>query len=127
MSVFVGTWVYDTTNNAPDEVKTLAFNVKDPLTGDVWGTAVSTGWTPTLQVKRLGGTAIVATVTGSWEDATEARALFTLGAATVLVPAAGAAPIDYEALLVLTKAGVSAVIGADGNAEPYAFRVSRWP
>jgi hypothetical protein len=127
MAKFVGTWNFDTTNNAPDSVKTLAFDVKDPLTGDVWGTAVSTGWTPTLHVRAPGGSTLLATVTGAWEDATEARALFTLGAASTLVPAVGAAPIDYEALLVLTKSGVSAMIAADGEAEPYAFRVKRWP
>jgi hypothetical protein len=124
MARFVGTWTYDTTNSEPESVKVMRLDVRDSA-GLGWGSAVSLGWTPYLQVKKAGAAALVATITGAWEDATETAALFDIGAAG-LQPAADAGPIDYEGMLVLAKSGHES-IQPDDLSEPYTFRVQRWP
>lgn len=126
MSKYVGTWVYDTTASVGDSVKALRLDVRD-ASGVGWGTAVGLGWTPTLEVRVAGDDAIVATITGTWEDGTESAALFQIGTVAALVPAVGALPIQYEALMVMTFSPYVAVSAADDESEPFAFTVKRWP
>ena len=126
MAKYVGTWVYDSTASTGDSVKLLRLDIRDSA-GVGWGTAVGIGWTPTLEVRNAGDATLVATVTGAWEDATQAAALFSLGTVSALVPAASAAPIDYEGLLVMTNGAAVSMNAADDESEPFAFRVSRWP
>lgn len=124
MAKFVGTWVYDSAASLGDSVKTLRMAIEDD-NGLPWGTAVSTGWTPTLQAKKVGETSVFATLTGSWEDSTQGAALFAIGAETTLVPASGAQ--TYESQLIMTYPGNIAVNAADDQAETYLFTVQRWP
>jgi hypothetical protein len=127
MSKYVGTWVYDSTHSTGDTVKTLRLDVRDS-SGVAFGTAVGLGWTPKLEIRKAGDTTLLLTLTGSWEDVLVCdAALFSIGAANTLVPAAGLAPIDYEALLVMDNAGQYSMNAADDNSEPFAFRVARWP
>ena len=141
MSKYVGTWVYDTTAGKGDTVKSLRLDIRDN-SGVPFGTSVGLGWTPTLQVRLAGGTALVDTITGDWEDATNAAALFAIGdevsagvhtfvaPTTSLKPTlATDPPIDYEAMLVMKDAGLThrAIMGVDDQAEWLAFTVKRWP
>ena len=140
MSKYVGTWVYDTASSKGDTTKALRLDIRDDA-GVPWGTAVGLGWSPTLRVRLFGGTAIVDTITGGWEDATNTAALFAIGdevsvgvhsfvTITSLKPTLVTdPPIDYEAMLVMVSAGGThvGVVGVDGNAEWFAFTVRRWP
>ena len=126
MSKFVGTWVYSAAASAGDTVKTLRLDVRD-RSGVGWGTAVGLGWTPTLEVRLAGDDALVSTITGTWEDGTQSAALFQIGSVSALVPASGAGPLDYEALLIMTLGSDIAVSAADDESEKFAFRVERWP
>lgn len=126
MAKFAGTWLSGTPG---DTCKVLRLDVRDQ-DGVAWGTSVGTGWTPTLEVRQVDGTSIAATLTGSWEDSSDAAALFTVGASSALVPASTGDPnvfADYDAILVLSKAGVVARIAADFNSEPFRIRVQAWP
>jgi len=126
MAKQVGTWLYDTTASAGESVKRLRLDVRN-ADGVGWGTAVGMGWTPTLEVRKVGDGALFATITGTWEDATESAALFAIGLEASLVPAVGADPIDYDAILVMTFGSNVSLNAADEGAEPFRFRVQRWP
>lgn len=126
MSKFVGTWVYNSAASSGESVKTLRLDVRDK-SGVGWGTAVGLGWTPTLEVRLAGDDALVATITGTWEDGTETAALFQIGTVSALAPAAAAGPLDYEALMVMTLGANVSTAAADDESEPFAFRVERWP
>lgn len=119
---YVGTWVYGT--SASDNVRMLRFKVRD-ADGVGWGSSMGTGYTPYLEVRKVGATAIFATVTGSWADSTEKDALFSLGTAAALAPVSGYQ--DYEFYLVIKKAGVLAYLGSDDDAGLFLFRAQRWP
>lgn len=123
MNAFVGTFVVG------DNVNTLRLEVTDS-DGVPWGTAVSTGWTVELEVRKAGVSTLVSTLTGSWEDATEAAALFTVGTVAALAPAAGVESQDYEGILVLTKLTSEARLGVGNNTDgvtPFQFKVRSWP
>lgn len=123
MLPFVGTFVVD------DDVNVMRLEVTDS-DGSPWGTAVSTGWTVELEVRKAGVQTLLTTLTGSWEDATEAAALFTIGTVAALEPAAGLESQDYEALLKLTKVTNVARLGAGNNTDgvvPFCFKVRAWP
>lgn len=128
MSIYAGKWLSGTPG---DTTKILRLPVLDQ-DGVAWGTAVSTGWTPTLECRLPDDTGLTATLTGTWEDTNEAAALFTVGAESSLVPAptTPATPnvaAEYECVLVLTKSGVTARIGADEDCTPFRIRVQAWP
>lgn len=124
-SKYVGTWY------SGDNVHLLRFDVRDD--GRVpWGTAVGTGYTPTLEVRHAGRATVVATLSGTWEDGTNTAVLFAPGLATTLFPAQTTPATvglysDYEATLVLTKGASVARLAADGNALPFGFRLQVWP
>lgn len=123
MNTFLGAWVVG------DSVNRMRLSVTDE-SGVPWGTAAGTGYTPTLEVRRAGGSALVTTITGSWEDATEAKALFIIGSNASLEPAAGVVEVEYDGILVLTKAASVAKFGAGNSANgllPFQFKVCAWP
>ncbi len=127
MAKYIGTWVYSTHAGYGDSVKTFRLFIGDDA-GTPWGQAVSTDWTPTLEVRKPDDDVLMATITGSWTDGAGGLtgfADFTLGTASALVPASGSQA--YEALVVLTKTGHASVGAADNQAEPYTFTVKRWP
>ena len=124
-SRFVGTWYVG------DNVRVLRLDVRDDH-GVAWGAAVGPGYTPTLQIRKPNDTTIFATLSGAWEDGTDTAVLFAIGGATVLYPAA-TSPVsanvfaDYEAVLVLTNANAVTILGADGQANPFTFRIKAFP
>lgn len=128
MSVYAGKWLSGTPG---DTTKILRLPVMDQ-DGTPWGEAVSTGWTPTLECRLPDDTTLAATLDAEWEDADEAAVLVTVGAESDLVPDP-TDPVtpnvfaDYECILVLTKAGVTARIGADADCTPWRIRVQAWP
>ena len=135
MSRSVGTWVYDTTAAQGDLLSVMRTEIL-PNGVDGWGTVVGLGWTPILRVTKVGVPGLFLTVTGSWEvNATnpDSATLFQLGAEASLVPALSSSQIrvgqDYEAtqILVSLSGTEEAVIGADGGAEVFSFRVERTP
>lgn len=121
MSVYAGTWVQK------DGAKYLRLAVTNE-NGQAWGTAMGTSpaWAVYLEVRKPGATALFATITGSWEDATEAAALFNIGAAGVFDPTTEAS-LTWEAILLLSRGGVEARRGADNDRQPFSFTVMRWP
>lgn len=126
MSRYAGTWLAGTPG---DTVKVLRLDVRDQ-DGVIWGTSVGLGWTPTLELRLVDGTALATTLTGTWEDASDGAALFSIGASSSLVPASTGDPnvfADYDAILVLTKAGAVARVASDFNGEPFRVRVQAWP
>jgi hypothetical protein len=118
---YVGTWLY---GESGDDVKVLRLGIRDEHNIG-WGTAVGLGFTPTLEVRKVYGSALFATLSGEWEDSTEVSALFVLGQAPCLVPTTGFT--DYYAILVLSKVGVRGNFAADAQRQPFRFRVERWP
>lgn len=123
MNTFLGSFVVGDTTNRP------RLTVTDD-TGVPWGTAVGTGWTPTLEVRKAGDDALVTTLTGTWTDGTESACTFNVGGAAALAPAAGVASVEYDAILILTKLAQIAKFGAgDGRAGllPFQFKVFAWP
>jgi hypothetical protein len=101
-----------------------------------WGTVVGLGWAPLLRVTKVGVPTLLLTVAGAWEGNVsnpESAALFQIGAEATLVPALSATQVrvgqDYEATMILVSPGGTerAVIGANGDAEVFAFRVERTP
>lgn len=121
----VGTWFYNTNASLGDSVRQLRLAISDD-NGVAWGTAVGLGWTPTLQVRAIGDPTLLLTITGSWEDASEAAATFAIGLATTLVPAAGVVA-QYEAQLVMTNPGFTSIVPTGIDAQPITFNVQRWP
>lgn len=128
MATFLGKWRFSTADNVGDTVKT--FEIEIPTSaGNGWGTDVGLGWTPTMPVRRVGGTAVVATLTGSWKNtpaSPESVAQFQIGAASALVPALGSPAIRYESPVKMTKAGAVG-FEDDPNEELFEFEVERWP
>ena len=135
MSQYVGTWVYDTTASNADLVKLMRVEI---LPDDVhgFGTVLGLGWAPLLRVVKVGDPTLFLTVTGAWEDnATnpESAALFQIGAWPTLIPTLSATVArvgtDYETPVVcVSPSGTErAVIGSDGQAETFSFRVERYP
>jgi len=120
----LGTWVYNSNASLGDSVKAASVAIRNRA-GVPWGTAVGSGWTATMQVRKAGDATLVGTVTASSFDGTDA--VFALGLESALVPAAGQPGIDYEGLIFMTKPGLTGAVAADDNAEPYTFRVERWP
>ncbi len=123
MSKYIGTWL---SGSVTDGVKAARMAVYGPA-GGVWGTEMGTGWTPTLEVRLDGDDELLLTITGDWEDATEAKARFMIGEATSLAPVSPARYVDYEAIMVLERSGVQAPLTADDQAEVFKFRVQAWP
>lgn len=128
MGKYVGTWL---SGSPGDAVKLLRLSVRDTA-GVGWGTAVSLGWVPTLEVRKAGDTTLFATLTGTWEDADEDAALFAIGAASSLAPVATvpATPnqyIDYESIIVMTKSGQVGRVASNDQAASFDFRVQAWP
>lgn len=122
-SKFVGTWY------AGDNVQTLRLDVRDNSRRP-WGTAVGSGYIPTLEVRRPGTATVYAIVVCAWEDATNTAVLVTLGSQPLLYPSVSSAAdvfADYEATLVLTKGGSVARLGADDAGAPFKFRIQRYP
>jgi hypothetical protein len=135
MSKYVGTWVYDTTASKADLVKLMRVEIlPDDVNG--FGTVVGLGWAPLLRVVKVGDPTLFLTVTGAWEaNATnpESAALFQIGAWPTLIPTVSTTVprvgIDYETPVVcVSPSGTErAVIGSDGQAETFGFRVERTP
>jgi hypothetical protein len=135
MSKYVGTWVYDTTSSQGDLAHLMRTEVlPDGVNG--WGTVVGLGWAPILRVIKVGVPGLFLTVAGAWEanaSNPESTTLFQVGAWPTLVPAVSTTIVrvgqDYEAtqILVHPSGTERAVIGADGMAEVFAFRVERTP
>lgn len=128
MDPYIGTFAKD------DNVHTARIAVFTDA-GVPWGTATAsggmgTGWTAELEVHKAGVAAVLATLSGSWETASEFAALFTIGTVAALEPAAGLESQDYEALLKLTKVTNVARLGAGNNTDgvvPFQFKVRAWP
>jgi hypothetical protein len=116
----VGTWVQG------DAGKVLRLHVTDD-TGIGWGTAVGTGYTPSLEVRKVGRDTLYATVTGAWSDATEVDADFGLGQTAAFYPPASQRQMDWEFYLILSKPGVTMRMGANALEEPFSFTIKRWP
>ena len=126
MSKYLGTWLYNTNG---DNTKTAQLKVYDDA-GVPWGTAVGAGYTPYLEVRKAGDTSLLVTITGSWSDTPNETALFTIGTNATLIAqfTAGVTSVDYEAILYLFDGGSNrARLGADGNAEPFTFTMTKWP
>lgn len=122
---YVGTWY------PGDNVRLLRFDVRDDSRSP-WGTAVGSGYTPTLEVRKAGTTAVFAILSGAWEDSTDTAVLFSPGAETLLVPAQTSPATqglyqDYDAILVLTRGLAVARLGSDGVASPFRIRIQVWP
>ena len=140
MAKYVGTWVYDTLSSKGDTIKTLRVRITNNE-GIGFGTSTGLGWIPTLEVRKAGGTAVVDTITGGWEDVAQSVALFSIGdevtfgvhtfvaTTTSLVPDPGDPPIVYDAMIVMKDAGLTqrTILGSDGQAEWLTFTVKRWP
>jgi hypothetical protein len=122
-SRFVDTWLIGA--DGPEWAKALRLGVSENNVG--WGTAVAKGYEPFLEIRRVNGSALYATITGAWEDTNEAAALFAIGQATCLAPAVGTDYVEYYAVLVMKKPGSRSYIAADGHRQPFRFRVERWP
>ena len=120
---FVGTWVYSDVSGI-DYVRVLRLVVRDKA-GLGWGSAVGLGYTPTLEIKHAGGSTVLVTMTGVWEDSTETACLFQLGELCLLVPERGYA--DYDFVLTMGRTGMSGKLMADDQAEPFRFRMQRYP
>jgi hypothetical protein len=121
-SRYVGTWLVGA--GGPDWVKVLKLKVRDEHNVG-WGSAVATGYAPFMELRKADTGVLFATVSGAWADSTEKDALFALGQATCLAPASGYQ--DYEAYLVLSKAGSRAYLSADDEAAVFLVRIKRWP
>jgi hypothetical protein len=115
---FVGTWI------TGDNVRVLSLSVRDNNNVG-WGTSVGKGYVPSLEIKAANDTILLTSVAGVWSDSTETEALFSPGIITSLYPTSGHA--DYDFLLYMTKPGYVAKIAADDNAEPFRFRLQRYP
>lgn len=122
----VGTWIYDTTNDAGDATKLLELVVTDDA-GVAWGTSVGPGYTPTLLVRLANDTTLVTTLTGTWKETPNKTALFSIGTSAALVPAAGVQKVAYEAVLRLTKTTVNGLVASNSAGLPFLFYVERWP
>lgn len=119
MAHFVGSWIQG------DDGKYLRLSIRTQSNVG-WGVEVGTGWTCKLEVRKPGATSLFATLTGSWEDATEVAALFGIGASGVLDPTTEDS-LDWEAVLLLEKGGQEVRVGADDDRYPFGFTVTRWP
>ena len=117
-SKYVGTWY------AGDNVHLLRLEVRDD-SRVAWGTAVGLGYVPTLEVRKAGSTTLFTTLTGAWQDATNAAVLVAPGSVTILAPTSGYS--DYDFILVLTKGSSVARLAADGASQPFTFRVQVYP
>lgn len=92
--------------------------------GTPWGTGMGTGWTAELEVHRAGVDAVLVTLTGSWETASELAALFTIGTVSQLAPVSPSVIENYEAFLKLTKLTSTYISGPAGDARiPFRFTV----
>lgn len=120
MAIYAGTWIQ------ADEGKYLRLDVRS-ASNEPWGTVMGTGWTCKLEVRAPGATALTATLTGSWEDATETAALFAITATSTFDPAAGEDRKTWEAILRLESGGTVVRMGADDDRQPFSLTVLRWP
>ena len=123
MTKYVGTWTFGATE---EDLRVLRLRVVNAA-GEVWGTAMGTGWSPALQIRKVNQTALAETLAGSWTDATEEYAVFAIGQDATLAPSGDARSVDYEAVLVLTKSGASTYVYADADSSPFGFRTQVWP
>jgi hypothetical protein len=118
---YVGTWTFGATG---DWAKVLSLKVRDEHNVG-WGSAVATGYTPYLEIRKADGTSLFATVSGVWADSTEKDAYFAFGQASCLAPVSGSQ--DYAAYLVLKKPGASVYLSADDESSVFLIRAKRWP
>jgi len=123
MNPFIGTFVVG------DNVSQARIAITDGA-GVPWGTAVATGYLVEMEVRKPGSQTVVTTLTGSWEDGTEGAGLFTIGDVALLEPDTGVETQDYEGIVVLTKGGAVAKLGAGDSSAgvtPFQFKVRAWP
>lgn len=122
MDAYLGTFAVD------DNVHTARIAVFTDA-GVPWGTATAsggmgTGWTAELEVHKAGVAAVLVTVSGSWETASEFAALFTLGTVGLLAPTAPATSADFEAFIKLTKLSSVFIAGPENDVRtPFRFTV----
>lgn len=118
---FIGTWVVG------DNVSQARLKVTDN-DGTGWGTAVALGYDVSLEVRKAGQSTLLTTISGTWEDANEEAALFTIGDVSLLEPAAGLDSQEYEALLLLEKLSAVQRLGVGNDpTRPFRFKVRQWP
>jgi len=120
----VGTW------NDGDVLKYLRVQITDD-SGDSWGEAIGVNFTPYLECRKSGATALTSTITGEWQSGGVEYALFAIGATSALVPTGTTRFITYEALVKLVSTEDATDITylgmGESGAEPLSFAVQVWP
>jgi hypothetical protein len=104
-----------------DNKRALRLEITDE-DGIGWGTSVSQGYIPTLEIREPGSTILTVTLTGTWEGTEEKAVLFILGNVPVLYPLTDNSSRSWEALLVL-KNVYTAKFGSGSSGDRFLFDI----